>query len=44
MENGIFVFTPTVAEFNDFANLMTMMQQIAGSESGAVKIVVPQDW
>lgn len=44
MEEGLYVFTPTVAAFSDFGHFLKDVVEIAGRKMGVVKVVVPSEW
>ena len=42
MEAGVWVFSPILDVFNDFANFLQKIEELAGREWGAVKVVPPK--
>lgn len=44
MEQGLCVFSPTEAVFQDFAQFLEGVERIAGRVKGVVKVVVPKGW
>ncbi len=44
MEDGLYVFSPTEAIFQDFTQFLEGVENIAGRVKGVVKVVVPKGW
>ena len=44
IEQGLYVFTPTAADFLDFARFLKNVEEIAGREMGVVKVILPSEW
>ena len=43
MDGGLYVFTPTSANFSDFGNFLKDVEEIAGRKMGVVKVIVPSE-
>ncbi|KZF20056.1 JmjC-domain-containing protein [Xylona heveae TC161] len=43
MEEGLYVFHPTLKKYQDFPTLLSEIEEIAGREMGVVKVVVPKE-
>lgn len=41
MEQGLHIFTPARAEFSDFERFLGDVEEVAGRETGVVKVIVP---
>ena len=44
VENGLHVFSPTMAAFSDFYRFLREVEETAGRKTGVVKVVVPAEW
>lgn len=43
VEQGLHIFTPTRAEFSDFERFLEDVEEVAGRETGVVKVIVPSN-
>ena len=43
MDGGLYVFTPTSANFADFGAFLKDVEEIAGRKMGVVKVIVPSE-
>ena len=44
VEDGLHIFSPTMAAFSDFGRFLRDVEEIAGRKTGVVKVVVPAGW
>ena len=43
MEGGLYVFTPTLANYSDFGTFLKDIEEVAGRKMGVVKVIVPSE-
>lgn len=43
IQDGLHIFRPTADELNDFENFLQRVEDIAGRETGVVKVIVPKE-
>lgn len=41
MEDGVFVLKPTPVQFDYFADLLKMVEELIGQQKGVMKVVLP---
>ena len=43
VEQGLHIFTPMRDEFSDFERFLEDIEEIAGRETGVVKVIIPSN-